>query len=258
MQEGNKMLTKRIIPCLDVKDGRVVKGINFVNLRDAGDPATLALTYMNEGADELAFLDITASNERRATKREWVSIVADALSIPFTVGGGISSAHDAVSLVALGADKIALNTAAILRPELIAECAESLGSQAVLVAVDVKRDGDKWRIFIEGGRTPTEKDGLDWCVEAASQGAGELLITSMDRDGTKVGYDVEFLGLVAKAVKIPIIASGGAGTMRHALEAFEAGADAALLASLLHFGEIRICDLKNYLVENGVPMRIGG
>jgi cyclase len=250
------MLKKRIVPCLDVKNGRVVKGINFVNLRDAGDPATLAGAYMDEGADELTFLDITASNERRATMLEWVRVVADAISIPFTVGGGISSAEDAVSLVALGADKISLNTAAVRRGRLITECAEALGSQAVVVATDVKRDGDRWRVFIEGGRTPTDMDGLEWCIEAESLGAGELLITSMDRDGTKEGYDVEFLRLVSGRVKIPIIASGGAGEARHALEAFGAGADAALLASLLHFGEIRIRDLKGYLAQNGVPMRI--
>jgi cyclase len=248
------MLAKRIIPCLDVKNGRVVKGINFVNLRDAGDPAALAETYMNEGADELTFLDITASNERRATMLEWVKVVADAISIPFTVGGGISTAQDAVGVVALGADKISLNTAAVRRGELITECAEALGSQAVVVAVDVKRDGARWRVFIEGGRTPTDKDGFEWCLESESRGAGELLITSMDRDGTRAGYDVEFLEMVSGAVKIPIIASGGAGEMRHALEAFESGADAALLASLLHFGEIRICDLKNYLRENGIPV----
>jgi cyclase len=250
------MLTKRIIPCLDVKSGRVVKGINFVNLRDAGDPATLALAYMNEGADELVFLDITASGERRATMLEWVSVVADAISIPFTVGGGITSPRDAVGLIALGADKISLNTAAVRRPELITECAEALGSQAVVVAVDVKRDGAGWRVFIEGGRTPTELDGFSWCKEAASMGAGEFLITSMDRDGTKEGYDVEFLRRVTDEVEIPVIASGGAGTSRHALEAFEAGADAALMASVFHFGEIRICDLKNYLKDNGVPVRI--
>lgn len=250
------MLTKRIIPCLDVKDGRVVKGVNFVNLRDAGDPATLAATYMDEGADELTFLDISASNERRTTMLEWVKVVADAISIPFTVGGGISSAQDAVNLVAIGADKISLNTAAVKHPELIAECATALGRQAVVVAVDVKKSEGGWDVYIEGGKTNTGKSGLDWCKEAARRGAGELLITSMDRDGTKIGYDVYFLKLVTKAVDVPIIASGGAGTMAHALEAFRAGADAALMASVFHFGEIRICDLKNYLQENGVPVRL--
>jgi cyclase len=250
------MLTKRIIPCLDVKDGRVVKGVNFVNLRDAGDPASLAATYMDEGADELTFLDITASKERRATMLEWVSVVADAISIPFTVGGGISSDRDAVGLIALGADKISLNTAAVRRPELITECAALLGSQAVVAAVDVKRESGKWRVFIEGGRTPTERDGLEWCVTAARLGAGELLITSMDRDGTKEGYDTDFLRLVASGVRIPIIASGGAGTSRHALEAFEAGADAALMASVFHFGEIRIKDMKEFLRKNSIAVRV--
>jgi cyclase len=211
---------------------------------------------MNEGADELTFLDITASSDRRATMLEWVKVVADAISIPFTVGGGISSAEDAVNLVALGADKISLNTAAVRRPELITECAATLGSQAVVVAVDVKRDGEKWRVYIEGGRTPTDADGFEWCLEAAARGAGELLITSMDRDGTKAGYDVEFLKLVSSKTGAPIIASGGAGTARHALEAFQSGADAALMASVFHFGEIRIRDLKNFLKENGEPVRI--
>lgn len=250
------MLTKRIIPCLDVKDGRVVKGVNFVNLRDAGDPATLAATYMDEGADELTFLDISASNERRATMLEWVKVVADAISIPFTVGGGISSAQDAVNLVAIGADKISLNTAAVKTPQLIAECATALGRQAVVIAVDVKKSEKGWDVYTEGGKTNTGKDGLAWCKEAAERGAGELLITSMDRDGTKIGYDTDFLKLVSEAVDVPIIASGGAGTMQHALEAFQVGADAALMASVFHFGEIRICDLKNYLKENGIPIRL--
>jgi len=250
------MLTKRIIPCLDVKDGRVVKGVNFINLRDAGDPATLAAAYMNEGADELTFLDISASNEFRATMLEWVKIVADAISIPFTVGGGISSTQDAVNLVSIGADKISLNTGAVRRPELITECATALGSQAVVVAVDVKREGEGWNVFIEGGKRDTGKSAIDWCREVVRLGAGELLITSMDRDGTKIGYDTELLKLVCEAVSVPVIASGGAGTMRHALDAFRAGADAALMASVFHFGEIRISDLKKYLSENGIPVRL--
>jgi cyclase len=250
------LLTKRIIPCLDVKGGRVVKGVNFVNLRDAGDPATLAAAYMDEGADELTFLDISASNERRATMMDWVKVVADSISIPFTVGGGISTAADAVNIIAVGADKISLNTAAVKRPELITECAEILGRQAVVTAVDVKRTDRGWSVFVEGGRTVTRRSGLEWCVEAADRGAGELLITSMDRDGTKEGYDTEFLSLVTSAVNIPVIASGGAGTMKHALEAFASGADAALMASVFHFGEIRIIDLKKYLRQNGIPVRI--
>ncbi len=250
------MLAKRIVPCLDVKDGRVVKGVNFVNLKDAGDPATLAAAYMREGADELVFLDISASNERRSTMRAWVEAVADALSIPFTVGGGIASARDAVDLVALGADKVSLNTAAVRRPELVGECAAALGAQAVVVAVDVKRVRDKWRVFIEGGRTETDLDALEWCVRAVAAGAGELLVTSMDRDGTQDGYDLEFLKIVSREVSVPIVASGGAGSMRHVLEAFEAGADAALAASVFHFGEIGIGSLKKYLRENGVRVRI--
>ncbi|MDL2263831.1 imidazole glycerol phosphate synthase subunit HisF [Synergistaceae bacterium OttesenSCG-928-I11] len=250
------MLKKRIIPCLDVKNARVVKGVNFIDLKDAGDPVSLARAYMEEGADELTFLDISASNERRATMLDWVKIVADAICIPFTVGGGISSADEALKLVALGADKVSLNTAAVRRPELIGECAEKLGSQAVVVAVDTKRSNGKWEVFVEGGRTPTGRDGIEWCVEAAERGAGELLLTSMDQDGTKKGYDVEFYEKISRVVSIPIIASGGAGKMEHILEAFRYGADAALLASLLHFGEIRIGDLKKYLDDNGIPVRI--
>jgi cyclase len=250
------MLTKRIVPCLDVQNGRVVKGINFINLRDAGDPATLAAAYMDEGADELVFLDISASGERRKTMLDWVGVVADAICIPFTVGGGIASRDAAVEMIAIGADKISLNTAAIRRPELISECAEALGSQAVVVAVDVKKNSGGWEVYIEGGRTPTGRDGLKWCAEAFNRGAGEFLATSMDRDGTREGYDVDFLRLLSNEVSVPIIASGGAGTSRHALEAFESGADAALMASVFHFGDIRIRDMKNFLREHGVPVRI--
>lgn len=250
------MLMKRIIPCLDVKNGRVVKGVNFVDLRDAGDPATLAATYMQEGADELTFLDISASGERRRTMLDWVEVVADAIAIPFTVGGGISSVEDAIALVSLGADKISLNTAAVKNPGLISACARSLGSQAVVVAVDLKRSASGWDVYIEGGKTPTDHDGLDWCRQVVERGAGELLVTSMDRDGTKEGYDLSFLQQVSQHIDVPIIASGGAGTMCHALEAFEAGADAALMASVFHFGEIRIGDLKRYLREQGVPVRL--
>lgn len=247
---------KRIIPCLDVKGGRVVKGVNFVNVRDAGDPATLAKTYMAEGADELAFLDISASNERRGTMLDWVKVVADAISIPFTVGGGIATVRDAVALTDLGVNKISINTAAVRNPELIGECAHALGSGAVVVAVDLKRNAAGWTVCIEGGETETERDGLEWCREAVERGAGELLITSVDRDGTKIGYDLDFLKVVSRAVSVPIVASGGAGTMQHALEAFQAGADAALMASVFHFGEIRIADLKKYLKENGVDVEL--
>ena len=250
------MLKKRIVPCLDVKAGRVVKGVNFANLRDAGDPSTLADTYMAEGADELVFLDISASMERRSTMWEWVKSVADAICIPFTVGGGITSAQDAVELVKLGADKVSLNTAAVRTPPLISECAQALGRQAVVVAVDVKKTHAAWEVFIEGGKLPTGKDALEWCREAVSLGAGELLLTSMDRDGTKDGYDLEFLEIASSSLPVPVIASGGAGSMKHALEAFKAGADAALMASVLHFGEIRIADLKRYLADNGVAVRL--
>lgn len=250
------MLKRRIIPCLDVKNARVVKGINFVGLKDAGDPVELAKTYMNEGADELTFLDISASAERRATMLDWVRAVADALFIPFTVGGGIADVDDAVKIISLGADKISLNTAAVRRPELISECARRLGSQAVVVAVDTKMIDGRRRVVIEGGRTPTDLIGEEWCKRAASLGAGELLLTSMDHDGTKNGYDVEFYSMLAGELSIPMIASGGAGTMDHILDAFRHGADAALMASLLHYGEIRIADLKRFLNESGVPVRL--
>lgn len=250
------MLKRRIIPCLDVKSARVVKGVNFVGLRDAGDPVELATTYMSEGADELTFLDISASSERRATMLDWVSAVADALSIPFTVGGGISTPDLATKLIALGADKISINTAAVRDPSLISACARVLGSQAVVVAVDTKMVGGTRKVFVEGGRTPTDIDAADWCREVVSLGAGELLLTSMDHDGTKSGYDVEFYDEVSRSVSVPIIASGGAGSMEHILEAFEHGADAALLASLLHYGEMRIGDLKRYLDGKGVPVRL--
>lgn len=250
------MLQKRIIACLDVKNARVVKGVNFIDLKDAGDPVSLARAYMDEGADELTFLDISASNERRATMLDWVKVVADAIRIPFTVGGGISSADDALRLAALGADKVSLNTAAVRNPELIGECAGKLGSQAVVVAVDTRKSGGAWEVFIEGGRTPTGRDGIDWCVEAEKRGAGELLLTSMDHDGTKKGYDVEFYEKISRVVTIPIVASGGAGRKEHVLEAFRHGADAALLASLLHFGEIRIRDLKKYLTDNGIAVQM--
>jgi len=250
------MLTKRIIPCLDVKEGRVVKGVNFVNLRDAGDPAAMAAAYMEEGADELVFLDITASAERRRTMTAWVSAVADALFIPFTVGGGISSVEQAREIVALGADKISLNSAAVRNPSLIGECAALLGKQAVVLAVDARRCGvEKWEVFIDGGRTATGLDALKWIEEGVRRGCGEILLTSMDRDGVKTGYDDDLNGLASGSVHVPLIASGGAGSMEHILGTFRAGSDAALAASIFHFGEIRIPDLKRYLSERGVPVR---
>lgn len=249
------MLTRRIVPCLDVKAGRVVKGINFLNLRDAGDPATLAGAYMEQGADELVFLDISASKERRETMTEWVTRVADRLFIPFTVGGGISDPDQARKLVALGADKISLNTAAVKDPALITACARLLGRQAVVVAIDARREGDRWEVFVAGGSTPTGMDALQWAGEAERRGCGEILLTSMDRDGTHIGYDLELLEAVTSIVKVPVIASGGAGTKEHILEAFGSGAEAALAASIFHFGTIRIGELKDWLAERGVSVR---
>ncbi len=249
------MLRKRIIPCLDVHEGRVVKGVNFVNLRDAGDPALLGELYQKERADELVFLDISASSQRRRTMAQWVEAVAERLCIPFTVGGGISSAKQAVELVRLGADKISLNTAAVRRPELIEECADLLGNQAVVCAVDVRKRENSWEVVIEGGRTPTEKDVFFWIEEAENRGAGEILLTSMDRDGTKEGYDTELLEKVCLRTSLPVIASGGAGNKTHFLKAFHAGAEAALAASLFHFGLLRLEEVKIYLQERGIPVR---
>lgn len=251
-------MTKRIIPCLDVKGGRVVKGVRFRDLRDAGDPAALAEAYQDEGADELVFLDISASTERRSTRRDWVAAVADRLSIPFTVGGGISSEEEAVEIVALGADKISLNTAAVRHPELFSECARRLGRQAVVAAVDVCRRDEGWEVVIEGGQTPTGLDALAWIREASSRGAGEILLTSMDRDGTESGYDRDLLVATRAAVSVPVIASGGAGTVAHLAEAFEAGADGALAASIFHYGTLRIGEVKEALAARGIPVRWGG
>lgn len=250
------MLTRRIIPCLDVKDGRVVKGIRFANLADSGDPAELARRYMDEGADELVFLDISASHEGRGTMRTWVRSVADELSIPFTVGGGISSLSQARGIIALGADKISVNTAAVRNPRLIAECAGLLGNQAVVLAVDAKRnDSGGYEVFTEGGRTPSGRDAIEWIREGVRLGCGEILLTSMDRDGTKSGYDLECLSLVSRSVDIPIIASGGAGSVRDLFAAFEAGADAVLAASIFHTGTHTVGDVKEALAALGIPVR---
>lgn len=251
------MLTRRIIPCLDVLSGRVVKGICFKDLVDAGDPASLAFEYMNEGADELVFLDISASSDKRGTMTDWVSSVADRLFIPFTVGGGISTPDQARDLIALGADKISLNTAAVIDPCLISRCAALLGSQAVVLAVDVKRDPEgRWEVFIRGGNSPTGMDLLDWVRKAESLGCGEILLTSMDSDGTRDGYDIRCIEAVCQTVSLPVIASGGAGNTRHFIDAFNSGADAALAASVFHFGSIRIPDLKMDLANAGIPIRI--
>lgn len=253
------MHTKRIIPCLDVKDGRVMKGVNFVNFRDAGDPAEVAAAYDKAGADELVFLDITASADARNTQLEWVRQVASKVFIPFTVGGGIRSVEDFKVLLREGADKISINSAAIMNPELISRAADKFGSQCVVVAIDAKRraDGSGWNIYKNGGRIDMGMDAVEWAVKAEKLGAGEILLTSMDGDGTKNGYDLELTGQIAKAVNIPVIASGGAGTMEHFYEALTmGGAEAALAASLFHYKELEIRQVKKYLHEKGVSVRL--
>ena len=252
------MFAKRIIPCLDVKDGRVVKGVSFVDLRDAGDPVECAAAYDREGADELVFLDITASSDDRSIVIDMVRRVAETVFIPFTVGGGIRKVDDFTELLRAGADKVSVNSAAILRPELISEAAYKFGSQCVVVAIDAKRraDGSGWTIYKNGGRVDMGIDAVEWAVEAEKRGAGEILLTSMDCDGQKTGYDLELTRTVSENVGIPVIASGGAGEKRHFLDALEYGkADAALAASLFHFKELAIPDLKEYLAENGISVR---
>ena len=252
------MFTKRISPCLDVNKGRVVKGVNFVNLRDAGDPVEIAKVYDAEGADELVFLDITASNEARDTVVDMVRAVAANVFIPFTVGGGIRTIEDFRRLLREGADKISVNSAAIDRPELIREAADKFGSQCVVVAIDAKKraDGSGWNIYKHGGRLDTGIDALWWAKEVERLGAGEILLTSMDCDGTKAGYDIPLTRAVAEAVSIPVIASGGAGTLAHFKEALQEGkADAALAASLFHYKELEIREVKDYLQENGISVR---
>jgi cyclase len=251
------MLTKRIIPCLDVKDGRTVKGVNFLNLRDAGDAVELGRLYAEQGADELVFLDITATVEKRKTLVELVRHVAAEINIPFTVGGGIISMEDVSALLNAGADKISLNTAAVQNPFLVDTLAREFGSQCVVVAVDTKKYDHEDKVHIHGGRTPTEIKTLEWVREVESRGGGEILLTSMDHDGTKNGFAVELTALISGMVSIPVIASGGAGTMEHFTHIFQEGrADAALAASIFHYREIGIHELKQYLARKGVPMRI--
>lgn len=253
------MHTKRIIPCLDVKDARVVKGINFVNLRDAGDPAEVAAAYDKAGADEVVFLDITASSDSRATKLEWVRKVASKVFIPFTVGGGIRTVDDFKAILREGADKISVNSAAIMNPRLISDAADKFGSQCVVVAIDAKRraDGSGWSIYKNGGRVDMGMDAVEWAVKAESLGAGEILLTSMDGDGTKVGYDIALTKAVAEAVSIPVIASGGAGALPHFYEALTEGkAEAVLAASLFHYKELEIRQVKEYLHDKGVSVRL--
>lgn len=253
------MHTKRVIPCLDVKDGRVVKGINFLNLKDAGDPAEVAAAYDKEGADEVVFLDINASADNRATQLEWVRQVASKVFIPFTVGGGIRTVDDFKAILREGADKIAVNSAAIMDPELISRAADKFGSQCVVVAIDAKRreDGQGWNIFKNGGRIDMGIDAVEWAKKAAKLGAGEILLTSMDGDGTKAGYDLELTRAVAEAVEIPVIASGGAGTLEHFYEALaDAKAEAVLAASLFHYKELEIRQVKQYLAQKGISVRL--
>lgn len=252
------MFTKRIIPCLDVNGGRVVKGVNFVNLVDAGDPVEIAAAYDKAGADELVFLDITASSDNRGTVVDMVRRVAEKVFIPFTVGGGIRTVEDFKVLLREGADKISINSSAINTPELISNAADRFGSQCVVVAIDARRreDGSGWNVYKNGGRIDTGLDAIEWAMKAHRMGAGEILLTSMDCDGTKAGYDIELTRLISQNVSIPVIASGGAGTKEHFYDALTDGcADAALAASLFHFKELEILDLKNYLAGRGVPVR---
>lgn len=270
------MLAKRIIPCLDVKDGRVVKGINFVELRDAGDPVEQAKVYDQAGADELVFLDITATHEARQTVVDLARAVAEQVFIPFTIGGGIRTVDDMRGILRAGADKISINSAAVRQPELISQGAEAFGSQAIVVAIDARRVGHRlsvigdrsgsedssftipiWEVYVAGGRTPTGLDVVEWAVEAERRGAGEILLTSMDADGTQEGYDLELTRAVATAVNIPVIASGGAGTVAHFAQALTVGgADAALAASLFHYKQLTIAEVKAYLVSQGIPVRV--
>lgn len=251
------MYAKRIIPCLDIKDGRVVKGTNFLSLRDAGDPVEAAALYDSQGADELVFLDINASADHRDIVTHMVERVAERIFIPFTVGGGIRRVEDFTAILRAGADKVSVNSAALQRPQLIKEAAEVFGSQCVVVAMDAKRrPGGGWTLYLNGGRVDTGRDAIEWAQEAESLGAGEILLTSMDRDGVKTGYDLELTRAVSEAVGIPVIASGGAGELSHFCDAFTEGkADAVLAASLFHFGEITIPQLKEYLSARGVPVR---
>lgn len=251
------MLTKRIIPCLDIKDGRTVKGVNFINLRDAGDPVELARQYAKQNADELVFLDISATEQKRKTLADLVRKVAQAIDIPFTVGGGISSVEDVAILLQNGADKVSINSAAVKRPELINDLAAQFGSQCIVVAMDAKQIDKQWKVHLVGGKIPTEIDLFDWAKEVADRGAGEILFTSMDHDGTKAGFANQALARISEEVNIPIIASGGAGNTQHFVDAFTQGkADAALAASIFHFGEVDLPDLKQELKQQQIAVRI--
>jgi imidazole glycerol-phosphate synthase subunit HisF len=252
------MLAKRIIPCLDVKDGRVVKGVNFVNFRDAGDPVENGRFYDDEGADELVFLDITASSDRRNIILNMVKNVAEQVNIPFTVGGGIRSVEDVRMILENGADKVSINTAAVQNPGIISESAVRFGSQCILIAIDAKKnDKGGWSVYLHGGRTPTDIDAVEWAVKACELGAGEVLLTSMDRDGTRIGYDLDLNRRIAESVPVPVIASGGVGNIEHMYEGLTIGkADAVLAASIFHFREISIMEVKEYLKNKGIPVRM--
>jgi imidazole glycerol-phosphate synthase subunit HisF len=252
-------LAVRVIPCLDVDAGRVVKGVRFVELRDAGDPVELAEAYDAEGADELVFLDITASAEERETTIDVVRRTAERVFIPLTVGGGVREVADVRKLLRAGADKVAVNTAAVERPDLLSEVADAFGSQCVVAAIDARRRGDGWEVFVNGGRTPTGRDAVDWAEECEERGAGEILLTSMDRDGTKDGFDLDLVSAVTGRVNLPVIASGGAGDPTHAVAAVDSGAAAVLAASIFHFGELTVSEVKDALAQAGHPVRsVGG
>lgn len=251
------MLTKRIIPCLDVKDGRVVKGVNFVNLKDAGDPVSIAKAYDQAQADEIVFLDITASHEKRSIMLDIVKQTAEQVFMPLTVGGGVNSVEDIRILLNAGADKASINTAAIKNPKLVREAAEKFGSQCIVIAIDAKKVGGNWEVFTHGGRNATGKNAVQWAQEAAALGAGEILLTSMDFDGTKNGYDIHLTSAICKAVNIPVIASGGAGKLEDFAEVFQqTSADAALAASVFHYGELEISEVKHYLHQKNIEVRL--
>jgi cyclase len=251
------MLLRRVIPCLDVDKGRVVKGVEFVDLRDAGDPVELAVRYQDEGADEIVFLDITASHEKRETVAQLARRCADDVFIPFTIGGGVRSVADAQAVLDAGADKVSVNSAAVARPDLLGEMAEIFGAQCVVLAIDARREGDSYGVYVNGGRTPVGRDAVVWAREGVERGAGEILLTSMDRDGTEYGYEIELTSAVAGAVEVPVIASGGAGTLDHLVEAVaEGGADAVLCASIFHYGQHTVREAKQRMRAAGIPVRL--
>jgi cyclase len=251
------MLLRRVIPCLDVDKGRVVKGVEFVNLRDAGDPVELAVRYQEEGADEIVFLDITASHEKRETAAQLARRCADDVFIPFTIGGGVRSVEDAQAVLDAGADKVSVNSAAVARPALLSEMAEVFGAQCVVLAIDARREGDGYGVYVNGGRRPVGRDAIEWAREGTARGAGEILLTSMDRDGTEDGYELELTRAVADAVDVPVIASGGAGSLDHLVDAVErGGADAVLCASIFHYGHHTVREAKERMREAGIPVRL--